>query len=351
MGVGVKAFIVAAFLFVSLGGAIASGEESVPAGIDLVQFEKDLASGGVVGYVHGAVADLGLFVFTYRKAGDFFTSMEFSLVAADGAIGTQLRALQRHDRIRIHGAFLRNPSPQKHVAVTKLEMVTKATPLDVPAKPYDAKLPKDLEGKDTAEVIVHAVAADGKILVVEYKDAVLPVYASDADKTKELFRGDIIRIRYRLMRTPKGPVHVRLLADKADAPSVEVLDRLADRHEEKATIEGALVLFQKSPSISFDVYAVEVEAKSGYTRKVTLVNFDDVKVFQAIREKLAKAWLGEKPQAADVKKSIENARNCLINRRIKIRAKGILNMTSPNQANLQILLDSPDAVEIDLKDS
>ena len=70
------------------------------------------------------------------------------------------------------------------------------------------------------------------------------------------------------------------------------------------------------------------------------MNFDDTAKFTAIRNKLQAAWDSAGPDAA------VSGRNKLISTQVRVRVKGIYNQIDPNQANAQIVLDGPEAIEI-----
>jgi hypothetical protein len=63
-------------------------------------------------------------------------------------------------------------------------------------------------------------------------------------------------------------------------------------------------------------------------------------VFETIRTKLQGAWDSAGTDAA------VSGRNKLISTKVRIRATGTFNQIDPNQANAQIVLDGPDAIEI-----
>ena len=90
-------FIVTAFSICCLSiGAMA---------VDVDQIEKDLKGPGVTGWIHGAVHDRGLYVFTYRNPKNFFDYIEMSLLTKDPQIQEKLTTLNRHDKILVKGVF------------------------------------------------------------------------------------------------------------------------------------------------------------------------------------------------------------------------------------------------------
>jgi hypothetical protein len=175
------------------------------------------------------------------------------------------------------------------------------------------------------------------VLVVEYRDAVLPVFVRDKTQAASLYRGDKIRLHFKIQRHPVRPTHL-VLDPKATKP-IELLTPIKDQDGKPLDLEGALVYFPQSPQLRFGVYAIQVIDTDGLKLNYTLVNFEDPQVFADIRAKLESFW---KANLA----TVENGRNCLINPQIKIRAVGRGNVMSPNQANPQILLEGVDSVSL-----
>jgi len=308
-----------------------------PEGID-----KKLGGEGVEGEIHAIHAETETYVFTLRNPNNFFQYVHFSLVPWTARVGRQLAALNRHDRVRIFGEVMKkNRSPQIHIELTKVEVVQKYQS-EVPFPPYEREvtLPKDLPrnaaGNGDALFLVHAVHADGQILVVEYKDAVIPVFVREPKISKELYRNDIVRIFYRLQNVPSEPTHLRLRPD-VEEPIVRV-ESVLSKHGLPADLTGALVLFPKSPQVSVDVFAIHEEVEGGATRQYTIANFESPEVFRAIREKCLQAWQSDSANYV-------NGRNKLIHKKIRVRARGVFNVVDPNQANVQILLKSADDLE------
>lgn len=302
-------------------------------------FERQLTSqSGAVGEIHGAYPELDLYVFTYRNPKNFFDFIEVSLISGNSEVSSLLAGLHRHDRVRIKGQLLDNPSPQPHVELSGLELVKRyeSAPA-MPAYTYSADIPADLRGKDSALFLVHNVAAGGRILVVEYKDVVLPVPVRRPELTRNLARNDVVRLSYEIRSEPDKPVHLRLREDASEP--VEVVDSAMALHLKPAAVEGSLVLFPKSPQVAFNVFAVLQELPGGLRRQYTLANFESEKTFEEIRNKLQLAW----DQRDNVAVS---GRNKLISTNVRVRATGRFNAIDPNQANVQIVLDGADSVEV-----
>jgi hypothetical protein len=304
-----------------------------------VKFQRELQAGNAVeGEIHGAYPDLDLYVFTYRHPQDFFEFVEVSLIAPNADLAAALAGLRRHDRVRIQGALMDNRSPQMHVELRSLEVVKEYEPTPaIPAYDYQASIPDDLRGKDNELFLVHAVHAGGSILVVEHGDVVLPVYVSHPQLTRDLARNDVVRLFYEIRSRPERPVHLQL--QEIERP-LEVVESVMALHDQPAAVEGALVLFPQSPQVIFNVFAVLQELPGQLRRQYTLVHFDSPETFERIREKLQSAWDSADPSAA------VSGRNKLVSRQVRVRATGKFNQIDPNQANAQIVLDGPDAVEI-----
>jgi len=306
--------------------------------VDFTQIEKDLTGDGLVGWIHGAVEEQGLYVFTYRNPDDFFDYVQMSLVPDNDAVAKALTAFSRNDQVKIKGVFLKNPSPQKHIDVTAITLVKKYDS-GYPSDPYGhtAKIPDELLNIHYANFLVHAVASDGNILVVEYKDSILPIFVKNGELTKNLFRGDIVRLNFKVQSYPDQPAHLRLNESEPDA--LQVIQSLSSINGKPGTIEGSLILFPKSPEIMFNVFAVEEKLSDGLSRQYTIVNFENNDLFTQAREKLQAAW--DRHPGDYV-----NGRNKLVSTKIHVKVSGIFNDVSPSQANPQILFKSLDDIQI-----
>lgn len=322
------------WFLVVVAGALAQACVPTP-----VRLERALEAGRPVeGEIHGAFPELDLYVFTYRNPENFFDFVEVSLIPANPQVALELAERRRHDRVRIVGTLADNRSAQRHVEVHSLELVNGYSPSPpIPSHDYRASIPDELIGKDSELFLVHAIGADGAVLVVEHGDVVIPVYVRRPELTRDLARNDVVRLYYRIRNRPDRPVHLEL-ADVA-AP-VEVVESVTALHGRPAAIEGPLVLFPQSPQVRFNVFAVLQELPGDAQRQFTLVHFDDPAKFEAIRRKLQEAWDAAGPDAA------VSGRNKLISTAVRVRATGTFNQTDANQANAQIVLGGPDAIEI-----
>lgn len=305
-------------------------------GLEMSKLEQELETTGLIGRVHGAAgSDSQLFVISVREPNNFFAHREFSLVSRQAESLTTLEQLNRHDRICIQGNILSNPSPQKHIAINKIQIL-EPWPQPENIEPYQrqADLPTELESQTSFIGKVHAIGSEGKILVVEYRDGVIPIFVKATEFTQNLYRGDIVELHYQVQKQPQQPTHLQL--DTTVAQPIEVLDAIASWHNHVKTLTGNLVKFPRSPQLKFDVYAIE-EVTQGINRDFTLVNFEDIAEFTKIREKLAELWEQNSSTAIA-------GRNMLINPEVTIEATGKVNLISTEQANPQILLKSAEQV-------
>lgn len=330
----------AALLLISFAAFCGSILMTTPSkAVDIVEIERALNNEGLVGWVHGASADQGLFVFTYRNPNDFFDSVDMSMVAYDQATRAQLHQLKRHDKVRVKGAWLVNPSPQRHVEIDSLQVVDAFQNPYHPA-PYRhvGNALRDLPSRGTAQFLVHAIAGNGQVLVTEFKDQIVPIFVQRPELTRDLWRNDVIELAYQYRAPVDGqPLHLSL--DSRAATPVTRTEQIQLLHGQQISIEGALILFPQAPGIRFNVFAVQQNLSNDLSRQYTIVNFDDPAAFTAIRAKLQAAW-DRNPTA------FHNGRNKLVHDRIRVRATGLGNVVDPNQANPQILLQSADDVVV-----
>ncbi len=309
--------------------AVRADDDPMNPGIDLPAFEAALQGAGVDGWIHGRLGPLAVFVF--REKGDFFRYALFPMVSHIPAVRQELQTLKRHDKIHIKGSFIDNGAPQKHIYVTELAVLERwdgGGGEPVPPYEYEAKVPDELIGRSEFIGKVHFAAQDGSMIVTEYKDVIVPVVGIPG-RANNLYRGDKIRLQYKVQQTPGRPAHLAL--DSEAKEPVTVIARLKDLHGRTACVEGQLIKFPKSPEVVFDVFALQNTDSDFYTLDYTLVNFEDPELFKAIRAKAAEAW-DQHPE------TVINGRNKLLNPRLHVRACGILNVVSPSQANPQVLI-------------
>ncbi len=309
--------------------------EEIYQDLDSDHISNELENNGLIGNIHGAVSDYNLFVLSVRNPQNFFDHREFSLVADQENITNNLATLKRHDQVCIKGHFLRNTGSQKHILVEDLK-IQEVYDNGVNLDPYqrDVNIPQELTENTSFIGKVHIVNNEGKILVVEYKDLVIPVNVRKPELTENLYRGDIIKLHYTIQSKPEKPTHLRL--NLREENPIEIIDSLKDWHNQEKTLTGKLVKFSKSPQVNFDVYALEVETQE-IKRYFTLVNFENPETFKNIRDKLTQIWDNNIDP-------IIAGRNMLINPNLIIEAQGIINVESPQQANPQILLDNTEKI-------
>ena len=199
----------------------------------------------------------------------------------------------------------------------------------------------DLKNKNEFTGRVHAIGEKGKMLVMEYKDRIVPVFVTDANSqaiTATLYRGDLVKLKIRVRTEPEAPTHLSL-ANPSTLPAgektVDLLESLVKSHGSPISKMGNLIKFPKSPQINSNIFALLVEDPEGTAIQYTLTNFDSPELFKQILDKCEKVW-------NDNAANIENDRNKLVNRKLVVHAKGISNMVDAGQANPQILIQSID---------
>lgn len=320
---------------------------STTTSIDLVKVDQDLKSTGVVGEIHGASADADLFVLTIRDPNNFFINIQLPLTTEDTEIMARLKAAKRHQFFTVKGELIDNKAPIKHIKISSLELKKDYTSeLDQNPHQYKSDL-NELRNKSEFIGRIHAQGQDGKMLVMEYKDRIIPVLVTEPPTqalVKTFYRGDLVKVRYMLRNEPDRPLHLALERQRNlgnNLKPIELIDSLVRSHGQTIEKTGYLVKFPKSPQINFNIYALLQEDAEGTNIQYTLVNFENPELFQAVREKLEKAW-------NDNQKNIHNERNKLVNRSVKVTAKGESNMVDQGQANPQILIQNIDDLKIDV---
>lgn len=292
---------------------------------------------GLVAEIHGADKDSGLFVLVVRDERNFFDYLQVPLIADYTSenyrkVKTALNELNRHDFVRIKGTLHGwLEAAQRHIMVSSLEVVKKFDGGygDYPDYKHKAELPKELGGKDSVVVKVHAVANGGKILMVEYRDVNVPVVVSNPDPVKDLYRGDKIQIKFQIASHPGRPTHL-ILKDEPDA--VVILDRLVEQNGQPIYHCGELVMFPKSPQVKFNVFAIKKDIGDDLFRTYTLINFENIDLFLELRQKAQDAWDSRT-------ETVIRGRNYYVNPGLIACAKGTVHMIDPTQANPQIIID------------
>ena len=306
--------------------------------VDMDCIEKQLAGDGLGGWVHAAIDDQLMFVFTWRRPGNFFINIQLPMMTKDHQVFAELKKLRRHDQIIVRGKFFKNDAPNKHINVTQLEVVKAYTGLTEDFN-YDPDLPSDIINGTSLVGKIHAVANGGRVLVVEVGDRVYPVFNQLPQLVKDLYRNDKIELRYYVELNPGRPTHLEVNKD-VDSP-VTVLESIVDGHGSPITLRGPLVMFAKSPQIVHNVYALQTEDTDGVKRNYTLVNFDDIALYHKIRLKLEETWNQSSA-------SMKYDRNKFVNPKVIIEATGTKHVVSPVQANPQILVEDLKDITIQL---
>ncbi len=309
---------------------------NLSANLDWDEVGDTLKGEGLVGEVHGSAAQYNQFVMTVRDPNDFFRSTHLSLAAMDPKLIATLAETRRHDRIRVWGEIKNPKNPQRHIMLTDVKIEKAHTPAH-PAYAHKTQLPSELLAQTELVGKVHAVAEQGKILVVEYGDAVVPVFVLDPDQTKALYRNDTIRLKYKVRPHPKLPTH--LMLDLQQKPAVEVLENIKKIDGKPKTVTGSIVYFPKSPQLLFEVLAVQGNDAHGIKREYTIINFDDADVFADIRKKLKSIWNLKHTEAV-------YERNKWVNPGLQIEVTGKGHVVSEGQANPQILVEGPDSIRL-----
>ena len=306
-------------------------------GLEINNLAQELTSTGLIGRIHGAAGTSQMFVMAVREPNNFFSHREFSLIPSSESTTNTLSQLNRHDLVCVQGNIIANFSPQKHIALNSVRVLEKwQQPKSFEPYQRQTDLPVELKEQTSFVGKVHAIGAEGKILVMGYRDLVLPVYVAEPEYTKNLYRGDIVRLNYQVQSYPQRPLHLQL--DTTNEQPIEIIDAIASINNQPQTLTGSLVKFPQSPQLKFDVYAMEVDTDvEGIKRYFTLINFNDMAKFQNIRDKLAEIWNKNASSAV-------SGRNMLINPQVAIEAAGVGNIISPEQANPQILLESAEQI-------
>lgn len=304
---------------------------------------QKLTGEGLVGQTHGANHVTNVYALTVRDPNNFFVHKEFPLIWDNDVVAAEFKKLKRHQSVRIFGDVIDNNAPITHIVVTKFQ-IEKNFSSEVDSYEYvpQAKM-EELFNKTNFIGRVHAVDMGGKVLVMEYKDLVVPVFIKNnatAQSVQNLFRGDRVSVDYSVKSYPQSPKHLMTKSETEDISAVTVLNSIHDFHEKQVRVSGALVKFPKSPQISTDTYAILSEDKEGSTIQWTVVNFENPDLFKKIREKMASFW------ESDLS-GVINGRNKLINTKVKVTVTGTGNVVDPGQANPQILVNSLDQIQIE----
>ena len=317
---------------------------------DVNELSDLLSTDGIKGYMHGVVPQFGYYVLNY---GPTLDSEQFSLIPNNELIKIKLDTLNRHDLVNVKGRVMENSSPVVHIIVEDIDLIEKY-PLEVSKIEYDSKnydeflendKPNDIFGK------VHTVSHDGRMLVLDYQNLIIPImiHSSHEFFVKDLYRNDKIIINVTKLNKSRGPLH--LMTNPEVNNPITIIDRMVNCHGKNQILSGTLVLFKKSPQITRDVFAIKILDPNGIERNFTFFPDIDpsidpegfIEMFSQISSKLKLSW-------DENKDGIVDGRNSLNNRRLQIRAKGVMNVVSQNQANPQIYISNINDISIEVED-
>ncbi len=300
---------------------------------DLGALDVCFKNEGVLLEVHGIVPMSSMFVVTFRNPQNFFRSVHLSLLGANSETRRMIKTLKRHDVIKVKGMFdVHIQSPQKHVRAESITLVSSSPGAQHSDEYTYESLPTDVLEMNSLIGKVHAVHGDGRILVIEYKDSVVPVFVKDEwlHLTRSLYRGDKIQIHYVVQDEPQRPIHLNL--DPAVENPLVVMRSTVVEHGLPKTYSGKLIMFPESPMVRFPVFAIDVDLGDGVTLSHTVLSFTNVELFTQIRKLFQDAW-DRHPLAS------RSFRNKYINDAITVTVTGTYNMVDPTQANPQLVVE------------
>lgn len=308
--------------------------------IDFTILEKCLLTDGVELEVHGAAPMSRLFVVTYRNPKNFFQAVHLSLLSKNPEVKALIPTLKRHDRIFIKGGFAPITSPQKHILAGEIKILSRSAQAPHSNEYTYQTLPGSILEKNHLIGKVHAVFGDGKILVVEEGDLVIPVFVEEpwVEAVNPLARGDKIEINYIVQNRPKNPVHLNF--DPSAPFAFKVLHSAMQDHGRPITITGKLIRFPASPMVKFPVFAVNVDMGDGVLLPHTVLSFTDPELFAQARKLFQSIW-DKHPQG------VSQYRNKFINDDITVTVSGTYNMIHPLQANPQVVISNINEIKIE----
>ncbi len=305
---------------------------------------------GLVGWAHGIVARYGHYTFVKRDLSNPMKFEIFSLSARTPELMATLNSLNRHDRLKLHGKVLENGSPIRHILIEKIDIAER---YQNPSHTEYQINPELFSGLTKTKVFgkVHATVFAEKYgygMILEHKDFILPIEVGFESKRilEEIYRNDIIEIAVNVIPGKQGrPTH--FVIDSEVEEPIKIIDKIVNCNKIAKNLEGHLVKFYQSPSIRLDIYALRVVDANGIGRNFTFFPGNDLnedpdgfmEVFGQLSEKAKNAW--DRSEF-----SFTPARNFVENKKIRVRANGIMNVASKNQANPQIYLMSSDDLEI-----
>lgn len=304
-----------------------------------------LSTSGLTGWVHGVNEDNFTYIFTYRSEDKddpmaFFKAEQFTLIP-NGEIAYKFANISRHDKVTIWGKLNDIKKPVDHVYVENIEISKTKNP---PPRDHQTD---DLPDHMDSEVKIHANVSypeSGRALIVDFNGSIVPVLIAEEyeEFTRNLIRGDIVHIKAHGSFNRSVLTHYILGAEEGN--SISLVNSILDCHGKEKELSGTLVRFDKSPAISRNVYAIKVSITEKYSLNFTFLPRDfDPEVFEKISMLLERSWeenIG----------SAESRRNYWENRQIRVNVSGIINMTSKNQANPQVFIDSEKSINLDVSE-
>ncbi|MCM8537896.1 MAG: hypothetical protein NE334_18280 [Lentisphaeraceae bacterium] len=290
---------------------------------------------GIHAIIHGADHERKLYVISWSSPENFFNRYNLVISPTSSSIYQQFSTLNRGDRVLIKGKVNKNRG-QAHIEVSQLTKTKKYDPkIEHTAGQYFPKtqLPGKLLEQSSETFYLHATDESGSVLVLEYGDTIVPMIVKNPELSKDLYRGDYVKLSYKIHTSEdkRRPTHLYL--DSSAETPVEVLDPVVKLHDQELTLKGRLVMFPKSPTINRNIFAVEVhwdKMKNQAPRYFTILPKDFTSEnFKNMLKKLQDSWDKNKD-------SIYKGRSKYINTAVTIEVSGSGNVVSQNQANPQI---------------
>jgi hypothetical protein len=331
-GSGMKSLLLSLTLFITANSFA----------IDLDKMLEALRTTGINIEVHGIDPELGRYVGTYRNEEDFFDYQHFALISENAEINKAIEGFKRHDVIWVKGDITSLKRPLLHIEISELKVVRSHTG-GVDGHEHGVVLPDELRGVDEIIAKIHARSDTGRMLVVDFKQAILPILVpkEKAPEVAVLGRGDLIKIKFDFREEPASPSHLQL---KNVDGAVQVLESMAALHGQKVEYTGDLVMFPKSPQVKFNVFALQRDLGGiNGKREYTIINFEDPNLFLKIRDHLQNVW-----DQSPIEPT--NDRNKLLKQGLTLKINGVFNFVDPLQANPQLTVSSiDDIIEIKKK--
>jgi hypothetical protein len=314
---------------------------------------------GLALLVHGIDNDNGSFALTWRDKGDFFKYVMLPMTGRNPEVKKAIATLQRNDKIRVWGSFdLFLKSNQRHLEIDDLRMenpfFNACKAMGLPPYQHTTKVPQDLVDKEEITALVHGVANNGASLEIQYGDANVAVIVPEPARVADLFKGDIVKLRYTLVYPPNGPVHMKLIKGADAVQMVQAIQdvnpkdddssepKIQDQKPDEDPVRcGPLVLYKESPNINSNVFAVKMSQAAGYDWTFTLFNAENPDEFSKIKAKAQAAWDANVATA-------QCGRNFVWNPNIIVCAKGPGNDSDASQANPQIMVNSAGDITVEV---